>query len=113
MNGWLRGNEPGFSGVLKELSLGGEDDQSNISIAKDRDLMGLFEQTSSALREGDLAADFVLYSLELNSPSSHGGPLRKRNPKNKVGWLFKKRKACGIMGKKWKRMLRELLLVFL
>ena len=71
--------EPGMSGVLKELSFGGEDNQGNICIAKDRDLMGLFEQTSSTLREGDLAADFVLYSLQLHSPSAHGGGFLSRN----------------------------------
>ena len=82
------GEEPGMRGVLKELAFGGEDDQSNICITKNRDLMGLFEQTSSTLWEGDLAADFVLYSLQLNSASSHAGFPDKINPNPKKMELY-------------------------
>lgn len=56
---------------LVELAAAGEDDESDLGIAKNRELVGLFEEAISALGECDLAVDFVLYSLQFNSSSSH------------------------------------------
>lgn len=62
---------PGIGGVLEELSSSGEDDQSDLSVAENRDLMSFLQQSRPPLRERHLAVDLVLDPLQLNPTSPH------------------------------------------
>ncbi|RRT37796.1 hypothetical protein B296_00059195 [Ensete ventricosum] len=70
------------AGELVELPPGREDDESDLDIAKHRQLEGLLQQPVPPLREGDLPAGFVLYPLHLLAstgaiPPSTWKPLRR------------------------------------
>lgn len=62
---------PWIGRILKELSLGRKNYQSNLSITKNWDLMSLFEQTGPPFGEGDLPAYFIFDPLQLNPTSPH------------------------------------------
>ena len=62
---------PGIRGVFKELPFVREDNQSDLSIAQDRDLMSFLQQPTSPFGEGNLPVDLVLYPLHLNPTSPH------------------------------------------
>lgn len=65
------GYVPGISSILKDLAFSGEDDESNLSLTKHRDLMSFLEQPRSPLWESHLPVDLVLYSLQLHPSSPH------------------------------------------
>lgn len=62
---------PRATAELVQLSPIGEDDQSNLSIAKNREFICFFQQPIPSLSKGDLPIDLVLYSLQLNPTPSH------------------------------------------
>ena len=62
---------PRFRRVLEQFPLMGEDNKGNLSITKDRDLMGFLQKTSSSFRKRHLSVDLVLYPLQLYSSPSH------------------------------------------
>lgn len=70
-----RENEPGrrrsTADELVEATAIGEDENSNINIAKDREFASLLDETRTALRESDLTTAFIFNSLHLYLPSSH------------------------------------------
>ena len=49
----------------------GEDDESDLRVAKDGELLGLLEQPAPALREGHLPARCVVDPLDFYLPSPH------------------------------------------
>lgn len=57
--------------VLKHLATAREDDDPKLGIAKHGELMGLLQEPSPALREGDLPVGGVLNPLDLDLASSH------------------------------------------
>lgn len=67
---------PGISSVFAELSFGGEDNQGDLGIAKNRDLMSFLEQPRSAFRESNLSVNLILNSLQLHpSPPHFNSPI--------------------------------------
>lgn len=56
---------------LVELATGGENDESDLSITKNRKFISFLEQTISSLWESHLTVDLVFYPLQLHSTSSH------------------------------------------
>jgi hypothetical protein len=63
-------NKPGAGGFI-EAAGAGEDDESDLGIAKDGQLLGLLEQPAPALREGHLPVRRVLDPLDDYLPSPH------------------------------------------
>ena len=59
---------------VEELAIGGEDEESELDVAENRELQRLLHQTTPPLREGDVAAVLVLDPLHLHFPSSHLSP---------------------------------------
>lgn len=64
-------NVPRIAGVFKKLAFSRENNESNFSITKNRDLMSFLEKSSSPFRESNLTIDLVFYPLQLNPTSSH------------------------------------------
>lgn len=62
---------PWISGILKELSFVGEDNQSDLSITEHRDLVGFLQQPTSPFWECYLPVDLVLDPLHLYLTPSH------------------------------------------
>lgn len=62
---------PRICGVLKELALVGEDNNSNLSITQNRDLMGFLQKPTSPFGKRNLAVDLILYPLQLNPTPPH------------------------------------------
>lgn len=60
-----------FSGEFIELSMSGENEESNFSIAKHRELLSLLEEPSSTLAESNLSMHWILNPFHLNFPTSH------------------------------------------
>jgi hypothetical protein len=61
---------PGVGEVI-EAAGAGEDDESDLRVAKDGELLGLLEQPGPALREGHLPARRVFDPLDHYLPSPH------------------------------------------
>lgn len=59
------------SGKLIELSMGGENDETDFSITQHRKLLRLFEKPRTALAKGHLPMHRVLNSPHLYLSSSH------------------------------------------
>lgn len=62
---------PRATAELIELSPVGENDESNLSITKNRELICFFQKPISSLCKGYLSVDFVLNSLQFNPTSPH------------------------------------------
>ena len=62
---------PWTAAKLVQFSSIGEDDESNLGIAKHGELISFLQQTISSFREGHLPVDLVLYPLQFYSSSSH------------------------------------------
>lgn len=62
---------PRTAAELIEFTTVGEDDKSNLSITKNRELISLLQQTISSFCKGYLSIYLILNSLKLHSPSSH------------------------------------------
>jgi hypothetical protein len=60
-----------FGGEFVELSMGGENDNSNFCITEHGELLGLLKKPCSALAEGNLPVHRVLNPLQLNLSTSH------------------------------------------
>ena len=69
-----------FGAVLRELSGGREDDETDVSITENRELTSLLDKTISSLGEGHLPRCLILYLLYLDLPSSHLSPLPLISP---------------------------------
>lgn len=73
---------PGDAGELIELASGGEDEESDLSVAEEPKLVGLLEEAAPPLGETHLAAGAVLDPAQLHLPSrSHlllSEPYRSR-----------------------------------
>lgn len=54
-----------------ELSSIGEDDESNFSITENRKLISFLQKPIPSFCKSHLPVDLVLYSLKLNSSSTH------------------------------------------
>lgn len=65
----------GLGAVLGDLSGGGEDDETDVSVAENRELMSLLDKTTSSLGEGHLPCRLILYFLDLYLASPHLSPL--------------------------------------
>jgi len=59
------------TGILEEFVAGIEDDESDLTIAKDAQFVGFLHQTKLALRKGDLSVSFVVDSRDLDFLPPH------------------------------------------
>lgn len=65
-----------LSGEFIELSVGGENENSNFSVAKHGQLLGLLQKPCAALAERHLPVHRVLDPLHLNLSASHSNHNR-------------------------------------
>ncbi|PON54967.1 hypothetical protein TorRG33x02_300860, partial [Trema orientale] len=61
----------GSVGELVEAAAAGEDDESDIDVAENRELASLFDESIAAFGEGHLATALVLDSLQLHLLPPH------------------------------------------
>ena len=64
-------NERPFGGKFIELSMGGENEKPNFSVAQHRKLLSLLQKPCTPLAEGNLPVHRILNSLHLNLSPSH------------------------------------------
>ena len=64
------------AGELEELAFAREDDESDLGIAKDREIMSLLHKPTAALRECHLARGRILDPLDLDLPTNHNDSPR-------------------------------------
>ena len=79
---------PWSAAKLVQLSPIGEDDESNLGIAKDGKLVGFLQKTISSLCKGHLPVDLVFNPLQLHSSSSHFPHKQTKHAKHKIFTFF-------------------------
>lgn len=68
--------------IVKELARRREDDESDVSIAKNRELLGFLEEASSSLGESDLPRRHIVDFPDLNLVSCHFPDRTKEGTQN-------------------------------